>query len=202
MTLDTRRELDHVFKELRRFHGKVGEAVIWFRFDLESSYDRVYDEGFKNYQSGVAVPVLWIDQQEDPKSYSAEGRRPTQRIRFSVSALSLANCGISPTEAHGGRLWDVKPYGKPWWDDRLNDLLYYDGRFWEISDFQIRGRARADMIVSIGGIETQPADDRIFDLFPVAPLPVYEPEALTFTNGAPVLLTDNQTVLGQETPDG
>jgi hypothetical protein len=164
--IDTRREAQHIFKELNRYQNKVGEAVIWFKFDLESSYDDVYDEGGKNYLPGVAVPVLWVDQIEDVETYSAEGRRPTQRIRFACSARSINETGIDATEVHGGRLWDTPPDGKPWWDDRLNDIIYYDGRYYEISNFQIKDRMRQDIIIGISGIETQPSDERVFDLFP------------------------------------
>lgn len=166
--IDTRREVNHVFKEFSRYQNNVGEAVIWFKFDLDSSYDSVYDEGGKNYLPGIAVPILWVDQQEAPEGYDATGRRPTQRIRFACSARSINEVGIGATEAHGGRLWDDKPTGKPWWDDRLNDITYYDGRFYEISDFQIQGRARQDVIIGVSGIETQPADERIWDLFPTS----------------------------------
>jgi len=164
--VDTRREVNHVFKEMNRYQNKIGEAVIWFKFDIDSSYDNVYDEGGKNYLNGVAVPILWVDQMEDTETYSAEGRRPTQRIRFACSARTIDETGIDSTEAHGGRLWDNKPFGKPWWDDRLNDIIYYDGRFYEISNFQIRGRARQDVVIGISGIETQPEDERVWDLFP------------------------------------
>lgn len=167
MTIDTRRELNHIFKELAHFHNKVGEGVIWFRFDTANSqYDDVYDENGKTYLPGVAVPALWIDQVEDREVYSAEGRRPTQRIRLAISARSLAECGIDPTEAHGGRLWDDITTSDPWWDDRLNDILYYDGRYYEISNFSIRGRARGSVIIGVSGIETQPADERVFDVYP------------------------------------
>jgi hypothetical protein len=142
---------------------------------VTSTYDRVYDEANRAYQTGIALPVLWIDQQEDPESYSAEGRRPTQRLRFAASARSINNVGIDATEAHGGRLWDERPFGKPWWNDRLNDLVYYDGRFYEVSDFQIRGRIRQDVIIGVAGIETQPMDESIFDLFPVDAQPIYDP---------------------------
>jgi len=165
--IDTRRETNHIFKELSRYQNKVGEGVIWFKFDLDSSYDSVYDEGGKNYLPGVAVPALWIDQIEDTETYGPEGRRPTQRIRLACSARSIDEAGLGATEAHGGRLWDVKP-DKPWWDDRLNDIMYYDGRFYEISNFQIRGCSRQDVVIGISGIETQPADEHIWDLFPTS----------------------------------
>jgi hypothetical protein len=164
--IDTRRETNHIYKELSRYQNKMGEGLIWFKFDVDSSYDDVYDEGGKNYLPGIAVPVLWIDQIEDTETYGPEGRRATQRIRFACSARTINETGIGATEAHGGRIWDEKPSGKPWWDDRLNDILYYDGRYYEISNFQIKGRARQDVIVGVSGIETQPEDERVFDLFP------------------------------------
>ena len=163
--IDTRRETNHIYKELNRYQNKIGEGLIWFKFDVDSSYDDVYDEGGRNYLPGIAVPVLWIDQIEDTETYGPEGRRPTQRLRFACSARTINETGIDATEAHGGRLWDTKPE-KPWWDDRLNDILYYDGRYYEISNFQIKGRARQDVIIGISGIETQPEDERVFDLFP------------------------------------
>lgn len=167
--MDARRETNNIFKQLERFQNTIGEGIIWFRFDTSTSvYDDVYDEGGRTYLPGLAVPVLWIDQIEDTETYSAEGRRPTQRFRSAVSAKAMAEAGIGGTEAHGGRLWDTKPDGKPWWDDRSNDVIYYDGRFYEISNFQIRGRVRSggDVIIGISGIETQHIDERVWDLFP------------------------------------
>lgn len=164
--IDSRREVGHIFKEFGRLHNNIGESVVWFKFDPESSYDAIYDEGGRSYVPGISVPVLWVDQVEDGEAYSPEGRRPTQRIRFACSARSLNETGIGATEAHGGRLWDAPPEGKPWWDDRLNDVVYYDGRYYEISGFNIRGRARQDVIVGVSGIETQASDELTFDLFP------------------------------------
>lgn len=167
MTIDTRRELNHIFREMGHYHNKVGESVIWFKFDTsESAYDDVYDENGRSFLPGIAVPILWVDQIESREEYSPEGRRPTQRIRLALSARSAAECGLDPTEAHGGRLKDTKPSGKPWWDDRLNDILYYDSRYYEISNFGIRGRARGDVVIAVAGIETQPEDELVFDSFP------------------------------------
>lgn len=168
--IDLRREQNHVFKEMDRYQNKIGEGIVWFKFDTESSYDRVYNEGGKHYLPGIAVPVLWVDQIEDNETYSDVGRRPTQRLRTAVSARTMNEVGIGAEEAHGGRMWDTKPDGKPWWDDRLNDILYYDGRFYEVSSFQIRGRMRADSVIGVSAIETQLEDDRIWDLFPGTPI--------------------------------
>jgi hypothetical protein len=163
--IDLRRESVRVFTEFQRFHKTVGEGIVWFLFDVAGSvYDEVYDEGGKQYHPGIAVPILWVNQQEQDELYSAEGRRPTQRISLSVSARSIDAVRIGSQEAHGGRAFDIKP-DDPWWDDRLNDVFYYDGRYYEVSGFHMRSRAQErDLIVSVGGIETQPEDERVFDL--------------------------------------
>lgn len=160
-----RRESGRIFKEFQRFHLTVGEGIVWFRFDVTNTeYDSVYDEGGRVYHPGIAVPILWVNQQEQDELYSAEGRRPTQRIALSVSARSMEAVRIGSQEAHGGRTFDVHS-DDPWWDDRLNDIFYYDSRYYEVSGFHVRSRAQErDLIVSVGGIETQPADERVFDL--------------------------------------
>lgn len=165
--MDSRREANQIFKQLDRFQVNEGESIVWFKFDTTSTYGGVYDEGGKTYKVGVIVPVMWVDQIEDNKTYSAEGRRPTERIHFSVSARTLIECGVDATEVHGGRIDDTKT-NKPWHDDdRLNDVLYYDSRWWEVDNMQIRGRIKGtDVIVGVTGIETMLEDERVWDLFP------------------------------------
>lgn len=164
MAVDPRREAGHIHKELYRYQKQFGETIVWYVFDMEASqYDAVYDEGYRRYQTGKKVPILWIDQQEAEESYGPEGRRPTQRLRCSVSTRSLWECGISITEAHGNRIQDISP-STVWKEDRLNDILYYDGRFYAISNFQIRGRLQGeDIIIGISAIETYPTDEMNLD---------------------------------------
>ena len=121
-----------------------------------SAYDRVYDEGFRKYHTGVRIPILWVDQMEAVEDYSPEGRRPTQRCRLACAARSMYEAGISITEVHGNRLQDGSP-SEVWRRDRMHDIFYYDGRFYEISGFQIRGRVQGeDVIIGITGVETLP----------------------------------------------
>lgn len=168
--IDSRREVENIYRQLDRYQAQIGESVIWFKFDVDGSeYDRVYDEGNRVYLPGRPVPILWVDQIEATENYTPEGRRPTQRIRLAVSSRAINEAGIGAAEAHGGRTWDTKPLNdedepQPWWDDRLNDVFYYDGRYYEVSNFQIRGRSRHDVIIGVSGIETQPDDERVFDL--------------------------------------
>lgn len=175
MAIDPRREAAHISREFTRYQQTMGEAVLWFCFDVQNSqYDTVYDEGYRQYQEARKVPVLWVDQQESAEDYGPEGRRPTQRLRFAVGARALWECGISVTEAHGNRVYDQQ-YSPSWKDDRLNDLVYYDGRFYEISNFQIRGRLQTeDVVIGVSCIESKTADEMNLDTvpsswFPVAP---------------------------------
>lgn len=178
MTVDYRRELSYVWKQYNAYYDTIGEEVIWFPFDtVDSRYDDVYDEGNKTYKTGIRMPALWVDQIEDPEQYTGEGRRPTKRLRFAVSARSLQERGVPVFDAHGRRMYDVPPvapdpdqYGRPespWLDDRLNDIVFYDGRFWAVSDFQLRGRAKEfNQIVGVSALEIDPRDENLWDLFP------------------------------------
>jgi hypothetical protein len=74
--------------------------------------------------------------------------------------------GISVTEVHGNQLTDSSD-SEIWRDDRMHDVMYYDGRYWEVAGFQIRGRLQnEDVIIGISAIETFPSDDMILDFQP------------------------------------
>lgn len=164
MPIDSRRETQHIQREMLRYHNQIGENVVWFRFDVNgSTYDTVYDEGGRMYWPGINVPTLWIDQGEAPEQYLPEGRRPVMTLRFAVWARAIAEVGVGVQEAHGHRSWDAGLIKSKWFDDRLNDIVYYDGRYWEISNFQIRGRIREDNIVGVTCTETYPEDEYVFD---------------------------------------
>lgn len=170
--IDTRREAAHIFKEFDRYQAKIGESVVWFRFDTtNSTYSGTYDEGGRAYLTGVNVPILWVDQIEASEQYQPEGKRPVQGLRFAASAKAISEIGMSDREAHGHRVWDAGLINQNWFDDRSNDLCYYNGRYYEISNYQIRGRAREDVIIGITCTETYPEDEYNFD-FPPAGLPV------------------------------
>lgn len=169
--MDTRREVRQIWKHFDRHHDTIGEALIYFRFDADDShYDTVYDEGYRRYHKGKVIPILWVDQQEATEDYSPEGRRPTQRLRCAVSAKNMYEAGFSVTETHGNRVYDTSP-SDIWRRDRLHDMCYYDGRYWEISAYQIRGRAKGeDVVIGVTAIESFAADDMSFD-FPPGTVP-------------------------------
>lgn len=167
--MDPRREVREIWKHFQRYHNDIGEALLYYRFDtVNSQFDRVYDEAHRVYHKAVRMPILWVDQSEAMEDYSSEGRRPTQRIRFAVSARAVYEAGISVTEAHGNRIQDVS-VSDIWRDDRMHDIVYYDGRYYEVSAYQIRGRAKGeDVIIGIAGVETFPDDDMVLDVPPGA----------------------------------
>jgi hypothetical protein len=174
MAIDTRREIAHIQREFQRRQCETGEAVIWFMFDPDrTTYDDVYDEGFRRYKRGISVPGMWFDQGEAPEQYTAEGRRTVVTLRFAVGARTITEVGIGILEAHGHRVYDKGLIKDTFFDDRLNDIVYYDGRFWEVTNFQIRGRYREDTILGVTCTETYPEDEYTFD-FP----PAFRPTAL------------------------
>jgi hypothetical protein len=165
--MEARREVAQIWKHFKRYQFTVGEGMIYYRFDADTSvYDEVYDEGYRRYHTGVRIPILWTDQMEAVEDYSPEGRRPTVRMRCAVSAQDMYEAGFSVTEVHGNQLSDVAP-NSIWRRDRMHDIFYYDNRYWEISGFQIRGRLKGeDVIIGITGIETFPSDDMVLDYRP------------------------------------
>lgn len=167
--MDPRREVFEIHKHFTRYHRDIGEALIYYVFNADTSkYDEVYDEGFRHYNTGIRIPILWVDQAEAVEDYSPEGRRPTERCRCAVSSRDMHEAGISIVEAHGNRITDDSP-SEVWREDRMHDIFYYNGRFWEIAGFQIRGRVKGeDVIIGISGIETFLTDDMVLDFVPGA----------------------------------
>lgn len=161
--IDTRREAAHVEKEFGRYQAKIGESVVWFVFDAyNSQYSGTYDEGGRKYLPGVLVPILWVDQIEAPEQYVPEGRRPVQGLRFAVSAKAIYECALS-SESPGHQAWDPGLINGTWFDDRNNDVCYYNGRYYEVSNYQTRGRIREDVIIGVTCTETYPEDEFTFD---------------------------------------
>lgn len=165
--MEPRREVTQIWKHFGRYQRDVGEAIIYYVFDADTSqYDDVYDEGFRRYSKGIRIPILWVDQSEAVEDYAPEGRRPTERMRCAVSARNMYEAGISVTEAHGNTLTDVSP-SEVWRHDRNHDLYFYNNRFWEVAGYQIRGRFKGqDVVIGISGIETFLADDMLLDYVP------------------------------------
>lgn len=167
--MDPRREAGEIWRHMDSYQRDIGEGLLYYRFDPENSvYDDVYDEGFRRYETARRIPILWVDQQEAVEDYAPEGRRPTQRLRVAVSARSMHEAGLPVAEVHGNRLQDTSP-SEIWREDSVHDIMYYDGRYYEVSALQVRGRVKGvDVVIGITGIETFPSDDMALDFQPGA----------------------------------
>jgi len=148
--VDVKRELDHVWDNYRRYHRDTGETIIWYELQpfgatasTDSLYDDVYDEGLLatgglRYQTGVLVPVLQIQETEDTKRASADGRHPVQVVFGVASVKDMRDAGVSNVSEYRGH---------------LNDMFFYDGRHYSVNAYRVRGRAQEDVVVTFEGIE-------------------------------------------------
>lgn len=160
--MDDRRELAHVFRQYDRFTQGMGEEVEWFELDVAAStMHAVYDEpGNRIYKTPVRVTMIQIDETEPVEMSGHEGRHSTGSIRASVTAQALREAGITAT--HGSA------------PQHMNDVLYWNGRYFGVSSFQIRGRIRGDVVIGISAVEVMEFEEYVFDASPPTN-PAYEP---------------------------
>jgi hypothetical protein len=163
--MEVRRELAAIRKHYREYQQKTSEYVVWFEFiplgsNLSSAsvYDDVYDEGVrgtggKRYKTGVVVPVLLVTESEDTKRAIPEGRQPVQLTNIVGSIQDFRDAGIS----------DSYEYQR-----HLNDMFFYDGRYYSVASYKVRGRAQDDVLVVVEGIEVYINQELLFDPGPGA----------------------------------
>jgi hypothetical protein len=151
--MDARRELQHIYRHADRLLDHIGESVVWYEYDPDAStIDDVYDSGpARVYKTPFRVPVLFIDQQEWQERMTPEGKKPVQSAHFSLTMKQATEAGIS------------RPSESP---PHLNDFVFYDGRYYEIIDYQIRARSLGDVVIGVQCIETFPHEERVFDPIP------------------------------------
>lgn len=165
--MDPRVESSLINKHVRQHNRDVGEAIIWFEFmPLASSpsagsvFDDVYDEGNhgaggRDYAGGVLVPTIYVEEVEDRFTAQEEGRQPTQNIRVTVLYQDLERAGVTnPSE-----------YKK-----HLNDMFYYDNRYYKVHDYHVRGRLPGEIVVGIQGYEVYLDQEFVNDPGPGVPL--------------------------------
>lgn len=148
--MDVRRELNHLNKEFRRYHNVASEFVVWYEIEplgtntnTNSVYNDVYDEGVRGpggrrYKSGIVVPVLLASESEDARRSIPDGRQPVQTIEIKAAIKDLRDAGIST-------VWEYQ--------NHLNDIFLYDGRFYGVSDYRVRGRLKNEVFVIVQGFE-------------------------------------------------
>ncbi len=155
------RELSEIRKHYRRYRDSSGEFITWYQFvnfgdnpATNSVYDDVYDEaplgtGGKKYETGVIVPVLMITESEDLKRAIPEGRQPVQLTNFVASVEDFSKSGVR----------------SPWeYQKHLNDLFMYDGRYFSVVTYRVRGRVRDDVMVVVEGIEVYIDQEMVNDI--------------------------------------
>lgn len=148
--MDVRRELNLINGHFRRHHNVANEFVVWYEFiplgtntTQSSVYDDVYDEGVRQtggrkYTSGVPVPVLLISETEDARRAIPDGRQPVQTIEFKSAVKDFRDAGITA-------VWEYQ--------NHLNDIFLYDGRFYGVSDYRVRGRLKSEVLLIVQGFE-------------------------------------------------
>lgn len=162
--MDTRKELSLVNKHVRQHNREAGEVIYWFEFNPEGAtypawsvypssssfpagsapiYDDVYDEGApglggRKYAGGLAIPTIYVEEIEDQFTLQDDGRQPTQNISVTLLFKDVESAGMSnPAE----------------YNQHLNDLFYYDERYYKVWDYRVRGRLPDEVIVAVRGFE-------------------------------------------------
>lgn len=160
--MDARRELALIRKNYRQYHRSVGETITWFEFVPYgaggSAIDDVYDEGRfgeggKKYKNGIVVPVLMVTETEDTKRAIPEGRQPVQVTNAVLSIEDMRAAGIA------------EPFE---YQRHLNDMFLYDARYYSVSTYRVRGRAKDDVLVVVEGIEVYVDQEMVNDPGPQA----------------------------------
>lgn len=158
--MDVRTELSLINKHFRRHHNVAQLTVVWYEFiplgstlATESVYDDVYDEGVrgvggKKYKSGVVLPALLVAEQEDQRRAIADGRKPTQTISLFLPIKDMKDSGISD----------------PWeYQNHLNDMFLFDGRYYNIHSYIVRGDIKNEVFVLVSGYESYIDEELIND---------------------------------------
>lgn len=147
--MDLRKELSLINKHFRQHHDVAGEVVIWYEFEplgsasVNSIYDDIYDEGVpgvggRTYKAGVALPILLGSEAEDQRRSIPEARQPTQTMDVFISIQDMRDAGLYAP-------WEYRHH--------LNDIFLYDGRYYSVYNYRVRGRLRDDVFVLVSGQE-------------------------------------------------
>lgn len=140
---------------------------MWYEFSplisasassVFSTYDYVYESGShwegagRRYLPGIVLPTVYVEEREDQFNYRQEGRQPTQTMRVVVLYDDALKAGMT------------NPYE---YQNHLNDLFLYDGRYYKVHDYHVRGRLQEEVILGIQGYEIYPDQDMVNDYPPV-----------------------------------
>lgn len=148
--MDSRVEQSLINKHIRQHNREAGEVIYWFEFrpfaasaSAGSVYDDVYDEGVpgtggRSYAGGLAIPTIYVEELEDQFTLQDDGRQVTQNISVTLLYKDVEAAGVS----------DPAEYGK-----HLNDVFYYDDRYYKVWEYRVRGRLPDEVLVAVRGFE-------------------------------------------------
>lgn len=151
------RELRLIHKHIHRQTREVGEALVWYEFiplGAGSSFDDLYDEsprgsaGLK-YNPGITIPTVYVEEIEDNNRAIDDARMPLQNVKVIMSMAHVIKAGLTHPE-------EYQPH--------LNDMFFYDGRYYNVIDYKVRGRLRDDVLLAVEGNETYIDQERMNDI--------------------------------------
>jgi hypothetical protein len=154
--MDSRTERSLINKHARRHSRRLGYSLLWYEFlsfGEGSEYDDIYDTGpagpeGRSYSTGVSVPILHFDEIEDEARAVPDGRQPVQNIIVKLLMDDMIKVGVKT----------------PWeYEKHLNDIFYFDGRYYSVYRYRARGALKGEVIVLVQGIEIFPDQDYVFD---------------------------------------
>jgi hypothetical protein len=157
--MDSRTERSLINKHVRRTSRHLGHSLLWFEFlslGEGSEYDDIYDTGpagpeGRSYRTGVSIPVIHFDEIEDESRAMPDGRQPVMNIVLKMLIDDMVKVGVN----------------EPWeYEKHLNDIFYFDGRFYSVYRYRSRGALKNDVIVMVQGIEIFPDQEYVFDNSP------------------------------------
>lgn len=157
---DLRKELSLINKHIRQHNREAGEVVYWFEFrpfaaaaSAGSVYDDVYDEGVpgtggRSYAGGLAIPTIYVEELEDRFTLQDDGRQVLQNLNLLMLFKDVELAGLSnPAE----------------YEAHLNDIFYYDDRYYKVWEYRVRGRAPEEVLVAVKGFEVFVDQEFAFD---------------------------------------
>lgn len=155
--MDLRRERTHIERKgFQWVQDNVGEAVLWLEFDAHNSamhpvYDEPMEGAGRAWKPPVLVPAQYVNESEAPRDSTEDARLQTNAIRLAVPFVYMVRSGISEPQDN------VR---------HLNDMLVYRRNFWSINRYDIRGRLRSPIMVSVTATQIRVDDDMAFDDLP------------------------------------
>lgn len=167
--IHTGRELGLIEKHVRNRNVIAGEFLLWYQFRPVpiSTFDDVYDEGAsgvfgRQYLPPVKVPTIYAEEREDAMVLREDGRKPTQNAMFTILVKDAIAAKVeSPGE--------YRPH--------LNDILYYDNRFYKIFNYVVTGRLHGESVIRISCYEVFLDEEFVYDSYINTPLEDVWPSA-------------------------